>query len=57
MPRVRLDIADDEDRHAGRKGPDIRIDTEVFDTLSVARPEMATATPPAIVRWLDCLRG
>lgn len=58
MPRVRLGMATEDlsDERTARDGPDIRIDTDVFATLSGDdRPKLEST--PTIVRWLDSWRA
>jgi len=58
MPRVRLDIAheDSSTERTGQARPDIRIDTDVFATLSGEQTGPA-GSEPTIVRWLDSWRS
>jgi hypothetical protein len=55
MPRVRLDISMEESRRSADRRPDIRIDTDVFTTLSGEGP--TPETTPTIVRWLESWQG
>jgi hypothetical protein len=55
MPRVRLDISAEDTRRSTDHRPDIRIDTDVFATLS-GENEPTPETTPTIVRWLESWR-
>lgn len=52
MPRVRLDIANDDASSSEGHRPDIRIDTDVFAALSGERTATGESTP-TILRWFE----